>query len=89
MHWRKVLETLNPGGVAYFQVPTYRPGYSFEINSYIESPMKGSFEMHMFPQRSLFELLEDKGCRILEMRENAAAGAHRHFVSNALLVQKH
>lgn len=32
---RRFIRALNPGGVAFFQVPTYRLGYSFSLNEYL------------------------------------------------------
>ena len=32
---REFLRALNPGGVAYFQVPTYMAGYGFDAEAYL------------------------------------------------------
>jgi len=84
---RTALRALCPGGIAYFQVPTYRLGYTFDAVQYLASkPTIGMPEMHVLPQPELLRLVEITGCRLLEMREDGAAGGNH--VSNRLLVQK-
>ena len=48
---RAFLKALNPGGVAYFQVPTYRVGYRFSPGEYLENEGKthAMMEMHVIP----------------------------------------
>ena len=48
---RAFLKALNPGGVAYFQVPTYRGGYRFSPGEYLENEAKKHvmMEMHVLP----------------------------------------
>ncbi len=43
-------------------------------------------EMNAIPQRDLFALIAAQGCRVLEVREDDAAGPL--FVSQRFLVQK-
>lgn len=83
------LRKLRPGGIAYFQIPTYRRGYSFEVEKYLaqEVNIGGPPEMHVLPQPELLEAIEIAGCRLLEMREDDAAGGNGH-ISNRLLVRK-
>lgn len=84
---RIMLTQLAPGGVAYFQIPTHALGYRFDIAEYLARPVDlGVPEMHLLPQSVLIETIEAAHCRILELREDGAAG--REFVSNRLLVQK-
>jgi SAM-dependent methyltransferase len=94
----KILGRLRRGGIAYFQVPTYAPGYAFNAAAYLERPeWKGAGvrvggdnrdpEMHVVPQHVLYDLIDAMGCRLLEVREDDAAGLGG-FVSNRLLVQK-
>lgn len=84
----KVLEKLRAGGVALFQIPTYGFGYSFDADRYLLSPPKNSFEMHCVPQRAILDLLEQRGCKILEIREDGATGPGSPWVSNTFFVQK-
>jgi len=82
-----VFSKLNPGGLAYFQVPTYGLGYRFEINRYLATPVEiGVPEMHVMPQQDLYALAQATDCRILEVREDGASGWT--FISNRFLVQK-
>jgi len=82
------LSKLKPGGVAYFQVPTYRPGYRFKIAEYLSSENQlGVPEMHVVPQPVLHALFQERGCHVLEVREDSAAGDGA-IVSNRFLVGK-
>jgi SAM-dependent methyltransferase len=87
---RDVLEqfgaVLKPGGMAYFQVPTYRRGYVFELKKYLEAEETG-IEMHALPQTVIFNLLEKLGCRVLEVREDGLVG-NPEFISNTFLIEK-
>ena len=74
------------GGVAYFQVPTYCVGYEFSGRAYLGGP-SATMEMHVLPQESLFALIEEAGCQLLEIREDDATGSPI-MVSNSVLVRK-
>ena len=83
-----MMEKLNPGGVAFFQVPTYWRGYTFDASDYARNINHSAhMEMHVLPQDALFALIEEKGCRVLEIAEDGATGIP-DMVSNSLLVQK-
>jgi len=83
-----ILKKLRPGGVAYFQVPTYWLNYNFQINDYLTnaSPTRG-IEMHLLPQYKLFDLLKENACRVLEYREDGWTGID-DMISNSVFVQK-
>lgn len=82
-----LLSRLNSGGVAYFQVPTYRFDYKFDVSAYLSSPPDlGSPEMHVLPQPELHALIEERGCRLIEIREDSSAGGQN--VSSRVLVKK-
>jgi 2-polyprenyl-3-methyl-5-hydroxy-6-metoxy-1,4-benzoquinol methylase len=83
-----LLAQLNPGGVAFIQVPTYKAGYRFQIDEYLAVDNCTSMEMHFFPQAALLELIAQQGCRVLEIREDDAIGLSVTSVSNTLLLQK-
>ncbi len=83
-----MLGMLRPGGLGYFQVPTYAVGYRFRIDDYLAGRNLTNIEMHVLPQRELFALVEAKGCRVLELREDDATGREGIRISNTLLVQK-
>jgi SAM-dependent methyltransferase len=85
---KKILSKLRDGGIAYFQVPTYALGYRFDCSTYLKNFMSNTkMEMHVFPQRELFELIREQGCRIAEVREDNYVGT-RNMISNSILVLK-
>lgn len=83
----RIFAAMKPGGVGFFQLPTYMKGYAFEWESYLAQPI-GGMEMHMLPQRAIFALLERHGIRCLEVQEDSFAGDPAIFCSNSFLVQK-
>lgn len=83
-----LLTLLRPGGVAYFQVPTYRIGYRFAIDEYLAHRNETDMEMHCLPQAVLFDLLHSHGCRLVDLREDDSIGGPERSISNTLLVQK-
>lgn len=85
---RGLLHKLRPGGVAWFQLPTYKAGYRFDVATYLAVDNTTAMEMHCLPQRSLLELVVQSGCEVLEMREDDTVGLSTHMLSNTLLVQK-
>lgn len=85
---RGLLHKLRPGGIAWFQLPTYKAGYRFDVASYLSQDNTTVMEMHVLPQRNLLELLAQADCEVLEMREDDAVGLSTHMLSNTLLVQK-
>ena len=81
-----VLAKLKPGGIGYFQVPTYGLGYSFDSERYLANPPNSAEpEMHVFPQPELHALLEEQDCRLIELREDPIPGNH---ISHRVLLQK-
>jgi 2-polyprenyl-3-methyl-5-hydroxy-6-metoxy-1,4-benzoquinol methylase len=84
---RTLLRKLQQNGIGYFQVPTYGLHYSFNARLYLDTLVHtGNMEMHVLPQDTLFSLIEDCGCQLLEIREDDRAGPT--MVSNAVLVRK-
>jgi SAM-dependent methyltransferase len=85
---RTLLNELRPGGIAYFQVPTYQSGYGFRIEEYIlnASPTRG-MEMHLIPQSQLFDILDRSGCKVLECREDLWTGDY-NVTSNSIFAKK-
>lgn len=83
-----LLSHLRSGGVAFFQLPTYRTGYLFEAERYLASTPPDTLEMHYLPQPDVFRLLADANCQCLEVREDAMVGAEDTMLSNTFLVQK-
>ena len=83
-----LLGKLRSGGVAFFQIPTYRSGYHFRIDDYLQQQNETQMEMHFLPQAALMEVIAQQGCRILEVREDDSIGLSVAAVSNTLLLQK-
>ena len=80
-----ILGKLAPGGIAYFQIPTYLANYTFSADSYLDSTAPvGDVEVHCVPQLELLELIARAECRVLEIREDSALGAGT--ISNTLAV---
>jgi SAM-dependent methyltransferase len=84
----RLLGKLRSGGIAYFQLPTYRAGYSFVGAKYLATPTTDAIEMHVYPQRELLELVRRTGCRILEIREDGGTGESMSHISNTLFLEK-
>jgi SAM-dependent methyltransferase len=85
---KAALNKLRPGGVAFFQVPTYRLNYRFQVDEYLRSASPtGGMEMHVIPQYVLFDILDRSGCHLLECREDQSTGDHR-MISNSFFVRK-
>ncbi len=85
---RDLLNLLRPGGIAFFQIPTYKAGYSFSIDDYLAHPNVTDMEMHYLPQWHLLRLIKECDCEVLEIREDDSTGLSVTAVSNTLLVQK-
>jgi len=87
---RGLLEALKPGGVAYFQLATYWQQYSFNGEEYLRTAQArvGQVEMHALPQRRVFEIIAQAGCRVLEMLDDPCTGYSSGNLSNTFLVQK-
>lgn len=82
-----VLSRIRPGGLGYFQISVYQPGYRFESEDYLKIDVDHKVaEMHMLPQQELFGVLDQQGFRTLEVREGGGAGAR--IISLHLLVQR-
>jgi len=83
----KLLRALKPNGIAFFQLPTFILGYSFDIDKYISTTNCGAMEMHVLPQRYLFQVVEKCNCQVLEFREDDKTGS-ADYVSNTVLLRK-
>jgi SAM-dependent methyltransferase len=85
---KRLLDKLKPGGIAFFQVPTYQTGYSFSVEKYLATPESDKIEMHVYPQCAMLELIRRAGCKLLEIREDGSAGGNMSMVSNTFLTMK-
>jgi SAM-dependent methyltransferase len=84
---KTILGKLRPGGIAYFQVPTFTKDYTFTIDDYLKQGPERGMEMHAIPQRPLFAIVEGCGCRLLEIREDPWTNSNV-IISNSILVKK-
>jgi len=86
---KEFIKKLNSGGIAFFQVPTYRMGYSFSIEKYLKDQTKRyEIEMHVLPQVKIFDIIRQGGGRIIEVLEDSSTGSRYKEVSNTFLLQK-
>jgi SAM-dependent methyltransferase len=84
-----ILGKLSRGGVAVFQVPTWRKGYRFSLARYLAFPMRLHMEMHVLPQEQVFRIIARNGCRVVEVREDGwADGRTAETISNTFFVMK-
>lgn len=86
-----LLGALTPGGVAYVQIVTYQQDYTFDAETYLRTaPQRIGqvVEMHVLPQRRVFEIIAQSRCRVLEVLDDAWAGYRGGDLSNTFLVQK-
>jgi hypothetical protein len=85
---RKLLDALRPGGVAFFQLPTYSRGYRFEVAKYLRSKARAdSVEMHVLPQAEVFSIVASHSCEMLEVLPDSCVG-DPDWISNTFLVRK-
>lgn len=74
----KLLARLKPGGVAFFQLPTHRPGYRFEVARFIAEPDPAVMDMHCLPMSAVLETLREQGLSVLDVQRDNWAGADFH-----------
>src|SRR6185312_1129040 len=87
-----LLGKLNPGGVAYFQIPTLIPEQRFKAESYMTPAAAASkapqdkMETFAVPQKVMFRMFDELGLNVLEIREDNQCGAQK--LSNTFLVRR-
>ena len=67
------LQSLKLGGIFYFQLPTFIPGYSFIVDEYLKSP-RGKMEMHAIPQKLVIDFLRTQGCEVMSIIKDNMTG---------------
>lgn len=65
---------LRENGAAIFQVPTYKKGYAFEYAKYVKEIMGKGMEMHLLPQKRIFEIAYKSHCIPMEVYPNNSTG---------------
>jgi SAM-dependent methyltransferase len=90
IYWllKQLLGLLRPGGVAFIQIPTYRSGYLFEIEHYLNTLAPNTLEMHFLPQKNVFQAITDADCECLEVREDGMVGHENLMLSNSFVIQR-
>ena len=61
-----LLDRVNQGGIAYFQVPVLAPGYQYHVAEHLRQGGE-DIEQHAIPQRVVFEVLSALGYELLEV----------------------
>ena len=84
---KTVLQWLKPGGVAFFQVPTYSPNYSFIAEDYLQHPSQTGMEMHILPQRYVQAIAGHQNCEMIEVQPDPYVGSP-DWISNTFLLRK-
>jgi len=86
---RTILERLAPKGVAVFQLMTWREGYEFDLQKYLDAPRARGMEMHVIPQPVVFATVAAAGCHVLEVREDSfVASRSNDRISNTFFVRR-
>lgn len=76
-----LLSKVRPGGVAYFQLPTHLPNYSFSAASYLEQTAQ-DMEMHAVPMHEVLDMLRAHGFHLREVLQDqftGMPGSHSFF----------
>ena len=85
----RVFAHLRPGGLAYFQVPTFRVGYEFRMERYLHEEFgQEKMEMHVVPQATIMRVAAQHGLELLEVIEDPYTGMRPGEVSNTFLLRK-
>ena len=87
---RALLSSLRPGGIAYFQVPTWAPGYSFAARPFLGAiaSRPAGMEMHVLPQAAALRAIREAGAETLEVLEDGIPGPAFRGMSNTFLARK-
>jgi len=86
---QELIRALRSGGIAFFQVPTYRLGYRFSLEEYLAGEAtRGHMEMHVLPQNEIFEIVSREQGKIVEVLEDAWPGLRYGERSNTFVIQK-
>jgi hypothetical protein len=82
------MRALNRGGIAFFQVPTYRKDYSFRLSNYLKQTARHEMEMHVLPQHIVFNILAEENGKIIEVMEDELTGLRCGERSNTFVVKR-
>ncbi|RBP08538.1 uncharacterized protein DUF4214 [Roseiarcus fermentans] len=79
---------LRAPGLAFFQIPTYRAGYAFDLKSWLDDGRDPGTETHVLPQKAIFDLAWRHGVKPLEAESDNALGAADGAISTTFLMEK-
>jgi 2-polyprenyl-3-methyl-5-hydroxy-6-metoxy-1,4-benzoquinol methylase len=80
---------LNPGGRAFFQMPTYALNYSFSVADYWNALAKEkTMEMHFLPQKFVLEIGRRERVHPVEIQPDWCIGHPDEWISTTFLMQK-
>ena len=86
---QEMMRALNSGGIAFFQLPTYRLGYKFSLHEYLAGEAtQGGMEMHVLPQRKIFDIVTRENGTPIEVLEDRWTGLRYGERSNTFVIQK-
>ena len=85
---RSVFGGLKPHGLAFFQLPTYGVGYSFNLREYLNNMADRGMEMHFVPQRAVFDLGSVQGVQTLEVSPDGSIGNFGQWISSTFLMHR-
>jgi SAM-dependent methyltransferase len=86
---QEMMRALRSGGIAYFQVPTYRLGYRFALQEYLAcEAARGEMEMHVLSQKEIFDIVTREQGKIVEVLEDGWTGVRQCERSNTFVIQK-
>jgi SAM-dependent methyltransferase len=80
---------LKPGGIAFFQIPTYSRDYSFFLAPYLDRAIaERSMELHFLPQHSILELGRIHSVFPVEIQPDWCIGNYDRWISSTFLMVK-
>ena len=80
-----ILSKIRPGGAFYFQTQTYTPGYRFDIDEFLATPLD-TMDMHCLPMHEILRLIEKHRLSIREVLMDLWTGnygSHTFFGVNS------
>lgn len=83
-----ILQSFPKSGVVLFQFVSHIIGYSFTVQDYLAGHHEG-MEMHVFPQRSVFDILRENNFEVIEIdRDDNVVGDSRYRSHMVLACKK-
>ena len=82
----RIFNRLDSGAIAYFELPTYIPGYQFDVREYLRQHESSvDMEIHALPQTTVYDIADRSGMRLLEALGETTRDL---IVSHYFLMQK-